>query len=73
MWVNSVLDYAAARMHAHDFQNEVSATDTRQQRGKVIGNTGRVCKFGERAIGRTGFRKRTADKETLTHYRNINA
>ena len=24
MWVNSVLDYARARMHARDFQNEVS-------------------------------------------------
>lgn len=62
MWVNSVLDYAAARMHAHDFQNEVSATDTRQQRVKVIGNTGHACKFGERAIGRTSLRKRTADE-----------
>lgn len=29
MWVNSVLDYAWARMHAHDFQNEVSLGEIR--------------------------------------------
>ena len=49
MWVNSVLDYARARMHAHDFQNEVSGGAHRARRDTVpvlLANEVEVVKGG---------------------------